>query len=225
MPHMPVPLPRMCSVLAHELRSPLSVIQGYIRLLQRQRDAEHPDMPMLEAMLEATGRLTTIARQASDLGNWMSGPATRPLEATQAGSVMETLAQRLGTDARMAVLAYQNVSGQQFHADAAALTGALAAVAEAMHRDMETGVVEISLVDPPDGGSVAFTLRPRRAATATTALSSRSGTPRAFSFDRGGAGLALIAASHVLDVHQAAMEPADDAGALTLRFPQTGGTR
>lgn len=224
MPHMPVPLPRMCSVLAHELRSPLSVIQGYIRLLQRQRDAGHPEMPMLEAMLEATGRLTTIARQASDLGNWLSGPATRPLAVTPADSVMETLAQRLGTDTRMAVIARPGTSQQQFHADAPVLTSALVAVAEAMYRDMDAGVIEISLADPPSGGSVVFELRPRRPVAADPAVPSRSGPPRAFSFDRGGSGFDLITASHVLDAHQAAIEPADDAGALTLRFPQTGGT-
>ena len=59
---MPVPLPRMCSVLAHEIRTPLSVLQGYIRLLQRQREPGHPEHAMLEAMLSATGQITAIAR-------------------------------------------------------------------------------------------------------------------------------------------------------------------
>jgi signal transduction histidine kinase len=223
MPHMPVSLPRMCSVLAHELRSPLSVIQGYIRLLQRQRGADHPDTPMLDAMLEATGRLTVIARQASDLGNWLSGPGTRPLETTRASRVLAALSQRVAPETHVQVLTGDGAPDAPVHADEQALSGALAAVAEALYRDVEPGTVEISL--KADGENVAFRFQAHRRTTAEDHVSAGPGAPaREFSFDRGGAGLALIAASHVFDRHQAVLEPATEPDALLVRLPHLGGT-
>jgi signal transduction histidine kinase len=50
---MRVELPSLLSVLAHELRSPLRVLQGYLGLMLRQREAGHPDVQMLVALLDA----------------------------------------------------------------------------------------------------------------------------------------------------------------------------
>ena len=78
------------SVLAHELRSPLSVLQGYIRLLQRKRDASDPETAMLTAMLAATGRLTTLGRQSSELAVWLR--RTEPSVTTDAAALTAAIA-------------------------------------------------------------------------------------------------------------------------------------
>jgi hypothetical protein len=62
------------------------------------------------------------------------------------------------------------------------------------------------------------------ATAAPTMTPSRTGAHRALSFDRGGAGLALIAASHVLDAHGVSIEPADS-GEISIRFPREGGSQ
>lgn len=227
MPEMPVPLPRMCSLLAHELRSPLSVIQGYIRLLQRQREPGHPEMVMLEAMLDATGRLTSMARQASDLGNWLTGLQTRPLGPVPITALTDALADRL--QGRNPAIVMKPVGPLEpvptLRADPAALAGAILALAESMHRDDESAVIEVSLTDPLADGSAGLTLGPGPSAPESAAAPSRSTPLRAPSFDRGGAGLALVAASHVFDEHGASITPDTEPGRIVIRFPHSGGAQ
>jgi hypothetical protein len=217
----------MCSVLAHELRSPLSVLQGYIRLLQRPRDPDHPEMAMLEAMLDATGRLTTIARQASDLGNWLAAVEAAPRTAVAVEAVAAAVAGRLSNDGPITLIAPPQGTGtraEHTERDAAALAGAIVSLAESMHRDDETATIEISVSGGLDGRHPGFVLCPRSTG-ARTVHPTRSGLPRALAFDQGGAGLALIAASHVFDYHRVVLEPDDAPGSLSVRFPHTGGAQ
>jgi hypothetical protein len=215
----------MCSVLAHELRSPLSVLQGYIRLLQRQREAGHPEIPMLEAMLDATGRLTTIARQASDLGNWLAAVEARPLGSVPVAAVTDALAERLRNASPTIALVPSPSTSLALRADPAVLAGAILALAESMHRDDESAVIEISLIDPGPGGSVAFAIGPAASAPGSTTSPNRPTSPREPSFDRGGAGLALPPPAHVLDQHRASIETAAAPGHVVIRFPHPGGSQ
>lgn len=224
MPVMPVPLPRMCSVLAHELRSPLSVLQGYIRLLQRQRPADHPDMVMLEAMLEATGRLTNIARQASDLGNWLANAESRPWEAIPVTQITDALAQRLRTsDPSITLLPVPPAAAAiRLRADASAIADALLAVAESAHRDDESATIEIRAIVPSDEPGATFTLTPVPSADRVSTFRNGSAARRAAAFDRGGAGLALITASYVFDVHGASVAEHGAAESIVIQFPHSG---
>src|SRR5262245_23665845 len=74
---MRVELSTAFEVLAHELRGCTSVIQGYVRLLQQSgsRDAA-PDAALLAKLLEATNRLTTLGKQATDVASWSTRDAT-----------------------------------------------------------------------------------------------------------------------------------------------------
>jgi hypothetical protein len=200
----------MCSVLAHELRSPLSVLQGYIRLLQRQREPGHPEMAMLEAMLDATGRLTTIARQ--------------PFGPVAVTAVADALADRLRNMPPAVALLPVPATPLTLRADPAALAGAIVALAESMHRDNESAVIEISVLDSQADGSVGFALGPASSTTGTASSPGRPTSPGP-SFDRGGAGLALIAASHVLDQHGASFDATTAPGHIVIRFPHPGGSQ
>lgn len=214
----------MCSVLAHELRSPLSVLQGYIRLLQRQRDAGHPETAMLDAMLDATGRLTAIARQASDLGAWLAARDTTPLESVAVTEVLEEITKRTAPDGAISVVRAHE-SGEQaprVQADASALAGAVMALAESMAREAGGGVVEICQVRDDPGWSPSLSLRTRT----TPAVENghvEGHAQRALSFDRGGAGLALIAASYVLDAHGAQTRIGSVPGSIDIHFGKHGG--
>jgi K+-sensing histidine kinase KdpD len=214
----------MCSVLAHELRSPLSVLQGYIRLLQRQRDAGHPETAMLDAMLDATGRLTAIARQASDLGAWLAARDTTPLESVAVTEVLEEITKRTAPDGTISVIRV-NESAEQppmVQADAPALAGAVMALAESMAREAGGAIVEIRQVRDDPGTSPSLSLRTRT----TPAVENgqvEGHAQRALSFDRGGAGLALIAASYVLDAHGARTRIGNVPGSIDIHFGKDGG--
>jgi K+-sensing histidine kinase KdpD len=221
---MPVPLPRMCSVLAHELRSPLSVLQGYIRLLQRQRDAGHPETAMLDAMLDATGRLTAIARQASELGAWLAARDTTPLESVAVADVLEEITKRTAPDGAISVIRTSD-SGEQsprVQADASALAGAVMALAESMAREAGGSVVEISHRRQAPDASPSLSLRTRTAPAAENGHV-EGHAQRALSFDRGGAGLALIAASYILDAHGAHTRIGNVPGSIDIHFGKDGG--
>lgn len=223
MKQMPVPLPRMCSVLAHELRSPLSVLQGYIRLLQRQRPPDHPEAAMLEAMLDATGRLTAIARQASELGGWLTTRSTLPLRAVAAAEVLEALSARAdGGGVHVLRRGPGAADAVRLRADPPMLADAVVSFAESIRRETGDGMIEISLSDPLPEGSTGLLVRPSSAAGTPISSPSGSAAQRALSFDRGGAGLALIVASFVLDAHGASITPGND-DAIQIRFPPEGG--
>jgi signal transduction histidine kinase len=213
----------MCSVLAHELRSPLSVLQGYIRLLQRQRDAGHPETAMLDAMLDATGRLTAIARQASELGAWLTARDTAPLEPVAVGDVLDEIAKRTAPDGAIAVVRGRDSADEtpRVRADAAALAGAIMALAESMAREAGGGIVEVCQA-PGDEAGPSLSLRARTRAASENGQADGH-AQRAMSFDRGGAGLALVAASYVLDAHGAETRIGDAPGSIDIHFRKDGG--
>lgn len=223
---MPVPLPKLCAVLAHELRSPLSVIQGYIRLLQRQRDAGDPDSAMLEAMLQATARLTAIAHQASDLGGWITTLDATPLPSVSLAAVVDALTERAKASASVRVVRPDAIDLPRLDAKPTALADAIMALAESMARETGADVVEISAADSQADASTRFIISPRPLVGASPApTTGLSAAQRAVAFDRGGAGLAMILASYVLDAHGATITPDGESGQISLRFPPERGAR
>jgi len=221
---MRVELPRLLSVVAHELRGPLSVIQGYLRLMLRQRDDSHAETPMIRAMLEATGRLAALGRQASDVSLWCN-PAPLAHEVTVAaltekaaalatsGAVSATLDDRAGLDA---------VSTS----DPEALAAALATLAESTARNSSRPV---RLTGRSDSGQATFTIlvSPDDAIAAADAdRPSGSNGSTAVAFDRGGFGLSLVLASYVLDAHGADVRAAaNGGGSVEVRLQKAGGSR
>lgn len=216
---MPVSLPRMCSVLAHELRSPLSVLQGYIRLLQRQRENGHPEAAMLEAMLDATGRLTTIAHQAAELGTWLTAP---DLKRVPLASILDAVEQRRRPSAPVEVVRPASVPAAHVHADAPALADALVTLAESIARESGAAAVEISSSGITDDGAPVVMLRPRSNGTSDERPTGPPAPNRVLAFDIGGLGLALVAASHVLEAHGASVNAAASPGSIEVRLRDGG---
>jgi|GEM_PF-3007461 hypothetical protein len=222
---MPVPLPRMCSVLAHEIRTPLSVLQGYIRLLQRQREPGHPEHAMLEAMLSATGQITAIARQASELGSWLTALETSPLPLVRYADVFAALAQRSADRSGLQVIRPPDAAADRtLRADPARLAEAIVVLAEAEARELGSDVIEISMIERT-GEAGVIRMRPLPPVGAPAVSPSRPGAQRALSFERGGAGLALVAASHVFAVHDAVLTSHDEPVEFLIQFPPGGGAQ
>ena len=82
--------PRVCSLLAHELRSPSAVIAGYARMLGEGRLAGDDRAQAYAQIERAATRITAIGRQASDLARWLEppvAPAAPRIETVGAGTV------------------------------------------------------------------------------------------------------------------------------------------
>jgi two-component system phosphate regulon sensor histidine kinase PhoR len=208
---MRVEMAKTFSILAHELRSPVAVLQGYIRLLQRQRKEGDPELPMLAAMLDATGRLTAIGRQASDLANWL-GPTGPVAEAgVPIGALEEVLQARLPVG-RASVVVDAPPSLHVVTRDVMQLGMAVAALVESYVRDRPDGPALVLVRQA--GGDVVITIG-QEAAT-----NQEAGNPREedVSFASGGLGLGLVLASHVLDGHGARVTRSVPSGMLEIRL-------
>jgi hypothetical protein len=206
---MRVELPDLLSVLSHELRGPLGIVQGYLRLMQRQRPPGDPDAPIITAMLDATGRLATIGRQAADLRAWcrphpvdaMTDVAANDLAAAAVQASSGVLVMTTGAevcDAPVRVL------------DVDAVAAALVALGVLVSR--ERGERDVSLDVASAADHVTFTVipAPGGAGPATP--------PSAVAFDRGGQGLSLVVASYVLDAHGAVVARADPPGSIQVHL-------
>jgi signal transduction histidine kinase len=224
---MRVELPRLLSVLAHELRGPLSVIQGYLRLMLKQRDSGHAETPMIRAMLDATGRLAALGRQASDVALWTNHTA-------EAGEVdLAALANKT------AALVPSGSTSVHLDADAGreavstsdpeALAAALAALAELAARDTG-GRVELSTRSATDSGRIMVVLTAADVPVLEPAGDGPSagaaiGRPLTVAFDRGGFGLSLVLASYVLDAHGADVRTTDLGNRIEVQLQKAGGSR
>jgi signal transduction histidine kinase len=226
---MRVELPRLLSVLAHELRGPLSVIQGYLRLMLKQRDSSHAETPMIRAMLDATGRLAALGRHASDVSLWTS-------HATDAAQVdLAVLADKT------AALVPSGTASVRLDPDAGreavstldpdALAAALAALAEVAARDTG-GRVELSARSATDSRTITVVLTPTDVPGLGPAgddsipgAEAATSRPLTVAFDRGGFGLSLVLASYVLDAHGAAVQTANAGTRVEVQLQKAGGSK
>ena len=69
--------PQLLSLSAHELRSPLSVVAGYIRMLLQQRAGPLSDdqLRLLQEAEKSCGRLSAVLAELSELARLESGTA------------------------------------------------------------------------------------------------------------------------------------------------------
>jgi signal transduction histidine kinase len=70
--------PRLNSLAVHELRSPASVISGYLRMLQRDTEAPLTDRQrkMVEEAEKSCGRLVALIADLSEVGKIDEGVVT-----------------------------------------------------------------------------------------------------------------------------------------------------
>lgn len=204
------------SVLAHELRSPLSVLQGYIRLLQRKRDATDPESAMLTAMLGATTRLAALGRQSSELAVWMR--RDEPDTPTDAAALMQAIAAHAPAGVT-AVLPTGPIAQTQLRvADVQALAHAIGALAELSMRETRHTDAVVALHEDAMGVRVFVAAGPHAGTLAADGTLPATTDP--VPFNRGGLGLSLCLASFVLDSHGALATATPDLARIDVRLPR-----
>ena len=210
---MRVGLPQLLIVLSHELRGPASVLQGYLRLLHRQKGPGGTDPAIIEAMQTATGRITAIGQDASALAHWLdtsAGPQA-PVVVRTVADLLSSVASRLAESTP--------IESAPHPADAAVrtrdlnlLARALAEVAQAVSRAHDG---EVTLHARTHDDALVMTVAP-----VTASRSEAGGTVETspLAFDSGGMGLGLILASYVLDDHDATVVT-QSTGGVEVRLP------
>src|SRR5688572_21663112 len=76
---MPVDINDILHVLAHELRTPVGIAHGYVRLLLEDRLPQETDRRRaLEQMQKALGRLSDLSQESTALASWYEQDFSTP---------------------------------------------------------------------------------------------------------------------------------------------------
>jgi two-component system sensor histidine kinase ArlS len=194
---------RLMSLAVHELRTPTSVVGGYLRMLQKDTSAELSERQrrMIDEAEKSCARLAALIGELSDLSKLDAGTAAVKSERFDIFQLVVEVAQevREGRDRDIELETRGPVSGGHITGDHTRLKTALAVIVRAVMREQPaaTRVVVQSRRSIRDGQPVAsVTVAPE--ADLERALESH---PVAFDDARGGLGLGLPIARRVFDRH------------------------
>lgn len=190
----------LLSLISHEVRGPLGVMRGYMRLLdQHETDLSESQRLAVAAALRASDRATEILNHVSHLARLWRGDVALSLAQTALAPLLRTAVDNVVLPSAPAVtVEIGETPAVTTMADAdllaAAITGLVAAVVRAQAAD--TRVFLLGREETRDGErGVALTI------TAMAAISADH-HDRPLDLTRGGLGLELPIAAFVIDAHR-----------------------
>jgi nitrogen-specific signal transduction histidine kinase len=214
---------KVFSILAHELRSPLGVIQGYVRMLRMRRADDDQETRMLTAMLDATGRISAVARQASELAVWHEGEPPGEPVALPLAALLERVAGNSALPRPVSVVVPPDVASRAVDTrQVEPLVAAVTALVVSAQRNAPDAPVALRALANGSGVRVAIG---REDAVASPEVVERAEAPEAANrlFSAGGQGLSLVLASSVLDRHGISVGLIESSGVVVLRLPKDRG--
>ena len=216
---MGVELSKALNILAHELRGPLGVIQGYLRLLRQRRIESEDETRMLTGMQDASGRIAALGRQAVELAGVLERPLSNDPPAPLA-AVIQTALQQAALAAPATVDLPDAIAAMPVRRGSSpAVTAAFAALLQAVAKDA-TGSPIAVVAGPAGADRIEVKMGPPELVTDRESTAARSDAPEDLRLSRGGLGLSLVLASYALDAIEAQLTsigPNGSALAVTLR--------
>lgn len=223
-------LPRAMSLAVHELRTPVTVVAGYLRMLLREQAGPLSDKQkkMLEEADRSCSRLGALVAEMSDFGKLEGGDVTFARQDFDLAGLAVELASGLhgGEDRGVRLEAHAEIAVKEIR-----VTGDRARIAAAVKTLMQSAVRERV---EPGILSVRCSIAgntPRWAVLAIgddAAITELEGDalepPRTFDEWRGGLGLALPVARRVIEQHGGAVWCAtgpNSRATAALRLPLT----
>jgi signal transduction histidine kinase len=214
---------RLWSLSVHELRTPMTVVAGYIRMLLRDRAGAITDQQrrMLEEAEKSCERLSSLLAEMSDLANLEAGTAPYNRSAVDLHTALsDTIASLPGVPDREITVTLNGSDGGTVQGDPVRLKSAFTSILYALRRELVTSTelfVRCRRVEFHGRPAtwVAFGgadhIDELSAADASTLIT--------FDEWRGGCGLSLAVARRVIDAHGGAIwSPGDGskAGAVVV---------
>ena len=195
---MPVEISDILHVLAHELRTPVGIAHGYVRLLLEDRlPGEADRRRALEQMQKALARLSDLSHETTALAAWYELPSdANPSEARAIIEGVRSASYEFPVDFNTSAV----TNGTIHTRDAARLTSALADIVRATARELRGQACAVSM-RVQDRRLELLAGRP--ADVAGLAAGPRAADSGPLILERGGLGLALVHAAVVLDAHGA----------------------
>jgi two-component system, OmpR family, sensor kinase len=195
--------PRVMSLAVHELRTPVTVVSGYLRMLLREQAGPltEKQKKMLEEAERSCARIGALVGEMSELGKLESGEAALGTQAIDLAALLEELATGMheGDDRGVRVETRGTSQPVMVTGDRARLATALRALIHSAVRERgEPGVivVECSVLSDTTPASALVTIGDD--ATARALVDAARVTP-SFNEWRGGLGLALPIGRRVIE--------------------------
>ncbi len=199
---MPVDISNILHVLAHELRTPTGIAQGYIRMLLENRLTDPADRQRaLEQTQRALARVSELSHESTRLAAWYEderGPTTR----VDLRTLLERVAADAGGEPPVMIrssIAAADVGIPTF--DANALSCALVTIVKATARELRHQSCTLSAGASPDG--IVDILIGKEEQFAAAGEGPDAPTAGGLALERGGLGLSLLLAVAVLEAHAA----------------------
>lgn len=191
------------SLAVHELRTPVTVVAGYLRMLLREQGGplSERQRKMLEEAERSCGRLGAIVAEMSDLGKLESGDVTLSRQPFDLAELLAELASRMQEGSDRGVRLEVRGANRRIDivGDRTRLGAALGALLHAALRERgEPGVV-VAECSTTAGSSPAVIVAIGDEATVRELASATERAP--FDEWRGGLGLALPVARRVVEAH------------------------
>jgi two-component system sensor histidine kinase ArlS len=199
----PESYPQLLSLAVHEVRTPASVVGGYLRMLQRDTGSTLSDRQrkMIEEAEKSCARLVDIVAELSDLAKLDAGLVKFARQPTDAFTLVAEVAGLVheAKDRDVRFEARGQADGATMSGDATRLRSAFDAIFRAILREKpgQCTVVAERRIEKIDGRSTAIVI----VADESSVQAAYDREPGPFDEKRGGMGLALPLARRVIAGH------------------------
>jgi signal transduction histidine kinase len=219
--------PRAMSLAVHELRTPVTVVNGYLRMLLREQAGPLGDKQrkMLEEADRSCGRIAALVSEMSDLGKLIAGELSMARQRVDLAPLIRELASDMheGSDRGVKLQLRGTDRPLEVMGDRTRLGTALTVMMRSTLRERgEPGTVILEcreLSHPAPGWAVAAV---GDEATVARLTGEAPQPPTMLDEWHGGLGLALPIARRVVEAHGGALWSAGGAhphGGLAVRLP------
>ena len=219
--------PRAMSLAVHELRTPVTVVSGYLRMLLREQGGPVTDKQrkMLEEAERSCSRIAALVAEMSDLGKLEGGEFALARQPFDLPALVAELASGMheGEDRGVQLQLRGTDHSVMVTGDRARLGAAIKALMHSALRERgEPGVIVVdcsTITDTTPNWAVLAVGDESVIGALTTAART---TPPAFDEWRGGLGVALPVARRFIEAHGGHLWSADGAqsrAASALRIP------
>lgn len=198
--------PRTVSLAVHELRTPVTVVAGYLRMLLREQGGPLTDLQrkMLEEADRSCSRINSLVSEMSELGKFEAGDIAIAMKPFDLAALLTELASDMqeGSDRGIRLEVRGADRPIMVMGDRSRLAAALKALMHAALRERaEPGVVIVECSTSADSDRQwAIVAIGEEAVARALASTARTAQP-AFDEWRGGLGLALPVGRRVIDAH------------------------
>jgi K+-sensing histidine kinase KdpD len=198
-------LPAVFSLVAHELRSPASVIAGCARMLNEGRLNDEDRRRVYGQIGRAADRVTTIGQQSSDVARWLrDGTARIPTSPLSVRAVLQGAVAQSQAPARVEILEFADDALERLCLpvlDRPALICAVTAIVDLVCREVPEGTIAAAAYAGEPATSCDILIGPRDSLVSLSTADRSAILTSQPSLETGGMGLALVVCTAVVAAH------------------------